>query len=819
MKINVKRIVSMMIALMMVMTMSASLAEGGKKYTETDTGDGWILVVNEGGDTLGYSKLSGKALLEVDGYAFKDLNGNGALDTYEDWRLTDEERATALANMMSGEEIAPYLSHGGWGTFTADRDMFRSEDTNARGMSFIKAGGRGGVTRNMGSTQDGNINHAKWVNLVQELCEELPYGLPAMISIDPNGQSGIVQTLSLAATFDPELALEVGKVYSDQYRAAGVSMMLGPQVDVATSPLMQRGSGTYGEDPALSRDIAEGFVSGMQSTWDGETDLGWGEDSVMTIMKHWVGAGAQEGGRDDHSSEFAVYPGHNFEAQLIPFVDGAFNLTHSKTGSAGGIMTNYSVNFDLTNKLAYEGEEYYGGAFAAYKYDLLKAAGWDGYIISDWGPLSGGNGAWGWKEYTSGERVARAIELGMNQMGGFSDMDAMAEAWEILVDVHGEEKALELMRACAYKNIIACMRLELFENPYCSIENVKATNCTVESLAYGVETQLKAMVMLKNDGTIKDNTAATEKQTVYVPASFTAGGMVSSWGGTRYQKASASVGLNIAELEKYFNVITDTIGDPTGTAPDGTAEHQKSDIVAPTAEELAKVDMILVPMNGPYTASTTDSNYDAAADEEYGMYTAPSLQYGAYTASGARNPSMGGEVVLTTFNDGYEMQTTYRKQNLSYWNKTVGQNTNYPQLEKLQELAALDTAAPIVVVMKANNSGAMVWSEVEPLADVIFYRYGSVSDAAVAQILAGKVEPSALLVNQQPASMKAVEKEMEDVPRDLECYVDANGNAYEFAFGLNWSGVINDERVATYSVAPITKVVNMEFKYADQMQP
>ena len=90
---------------------------------------------------------------------------------------------------------------------------------------------------------------------------------------------------------------------------------------------MQRGGGTYGEDPALSRDIAEGFVSGMQSTWaeDG-TDLGWGEDSVMTIMKHWVGAGAQEGGRDDHSSEFSAYPGHNFEAQLIPFVDGAFHL-------------------------------------------------------------------------------------------------------------------------------------------------------------------------------------------------------------------------------------------------------------------------------------------------------------------------------------------------------------------------------------------------------------------------------------------------------------------------------------------------------------
>ena len=810
-----RKLVSLLLALCLVLSLcGTAIAEG--KYTETDTGDGWILVENEGGATLGYSKLSGKALLVVDGYAFKDLNGNGSLDVYEDWRVDDETRAWDLVNQMSGEEIAPYLTHGGWGTFSADRDTFRSEETNRNGMSYIKGGGRGGVTRNLGSNQTGNINHAKWVNLIQELCEELPYGLPAMISIDPNGQSGIVECLALAATFDPELAVEVGKAYSEQYRAAGVSMMLGPQVDVGTSPLIHRGNGTYGEDPALDRDIAEGFVSGMQSTWaeDG-TDLGWGPDSVLTIMKHWVGSGAQEAGRDDHSGEFAVYPGHNFEAQLIPFVDGAFALKHSITGAAGGIMTNYSVNTDLNNKLAYEGEQYYAGAFAAYKYDILKAIGWDGYIISDWGPLSGGNGSWGWKDYTNAERVARAIELGMNQMGGFGNLADMAEAWEILCDDHGEEEALELMRKCAYKNVIACMRLDLFENPYCSIAHVEETNCTPESLAYGIETQLKAMVMLKNNGIIKDNTASDEKLTVYVPASYTAGGMVAGWRGMSYQKASATFGFSVAELEKYFNVITDKIGDPTGKAPDDSAEYQLSDITPPSAEELAKVDLIIMPMNGPYTAVAVDPDYDAEDDEEYGMYTAPNLQYHGRTATAARNPSIGGEVQLITFNDGYELQTSYRKQNLSYWNKTVGDATTITQLYKLEELKAL--GLPIVVVMKANNTGAMCWHEVEPLADAIFYRYASVSDAAAAQIVAGKVEPSALLCQTQPISMDAVDQDKEDVPRDCEPYVDAAGNAYAFAFGLNWSGKIEDERVATYDVEPLTKLENWEFKYADQM--
>ena len=138
MKTITKRFALLVAAVMLMSVIAVPSFAEGAKWTETDTGDGWFLVTNEGGTTLGYSKLSGKALLEVDGYAFKDLNGNGALDTYEDWRLTPEERAKGLGDLMSGEEIAPYLSHGGWGTFSEDRDMFRSEETNANGMKFIK---------------------------------------------------------------------------------------------------------------------------------------------------------------------------------------------------------------------------------------------------------------------------------------------------------------------------------------------------------------------------------------------------------------------------------------------------------------------------------------------------------------------------------------------------------------------------------------------------------------------------------------------------------------------------------------------------------
>jgi beta-glucosidase len=46
--------------------------------------------------------------------------------------------------------------------------------------------------------------------------------------------------------------------------------------------------------------------------------------------------------------------------------------------------------------------------------------------------------------------------------------------------------------------------------------------------------------------------------------------------------------------------------------------------------------------------------------------------------------------------------------------------------------------------------------------------------------------------------MKTVEEQFEDVPRDMNCYTDTDGNMYDFGFGLNWQGVINDGRAAKY---------------------
>ena len=106
---------------------------------------------------------------------------------------------------------------------------------------------------------------------------------------------------------------------------------------------------------------------------------------------------------------------------------------------------------------------------------------------------------------------------------------------------------------------------------------------------------------------------------------------------------------------------------------------------------------------------------------------------------------------------------------------------------------------PVIVVL--NLSTPTVVSEFEPSANAILVNFG-VQDQAIFDILSGAAEPSGLLPLQMPAHMQTVEEQHEDTPHDMQPYVDSQGNAYDFAFGLNWAGVIEDARTTTYRMVP-----------------
>ena len=175
--------------------------------------------------------------------------------------------------------------------------------------------------------------------------------------------------------------------------------------------------------------------------------------------------------------------------------------------------------------------------------------------------------------------------------------------------------------------------------------------------------------------------------------------------------------------------------------------------------------------------------YDAADLKNGGNgYIPISLQYGDYTATDAREKSIAGGDPLEKFTDrGYKNKST--------------KTSNATDAQLVVDTKSKMKTKPVIV--SVNTTNPMIFSEIEKDASVILINFG-VQNQVLLDIISGKSEPSALLPMQMPADMKTVEKQSEDVPFDLNCYKDSEGNSYDFGFGMNWKGVIKDSRVTKF---------------------
>ena len=740
--------------------------------------DGWTRVTNpDGGATLGVAD-TGK-IIQVDGYAFKDLNGNGKLDLYEDWRQTADTRSAALAETLTGEECTPLMFHG---------DFSLSESTLGDDqIESIDKGMRAGVIRG-GAGADNYATGVSWTNALQARCEAASYGIPYWNSTDPYSMHDIPDNLTLSATFDPEVAKAAGNYLGRGWRTVGISCDLGPQLDVASNPVYSRFSGTFGGDPALNRDLGRAFVDGLQSTFDEDgNDLGWGSESCAGMMKHYPSDGACEGGRNSHNAtgKYAVYPNDNLGAGLVPFMDGGVTLD-GETKTIAAVMPYYAI--------PYTEDEHYGenvaAAYNGYVLGLLRNAGWDGVICTDWqisqetyfdGAFEGRH--FGVDDLTPVERIAKGYMAGTDEFGGEFQPDQGLEAYEILKSELGEEDALARVRDAARRLFAVEMNLGLFEQPYCDRATAKAYFEDSAIDDWTADVLPKCVVMLKNAGGVIAE--RSEKPTVYVPMEYTAPSQGGGFGGPGAAGGDPTPGswdlpVDQAALEEHLTVVTDTLGEPT--ADDGG--YAETDIVRASADEIAACDMVLVFASGPTLGEGSRTNEDGTV-----TYLPMSLQYGAYTADGpnVREVSLAGD----TLEDG-------TIENRSYYGQTNEGDTT--ELDKILDTVSRAGETPVVVAMSSGNP--MIFSEFEDQVEAILYTPISTDAGAIAKIVAGEVEPSGLLPYQMPADMDTVEANAEDTPRDVEPYVDSEGNEYDFAFGLNWSGQIADDRVSAYSVNP-----------------
>ena len=426
--------------------------------------------------------------IKVDGEAFRDLNRNGSLDPYEDYRIATPDRVEDLLSQMTLEEKVGQMFHPP--VLIEPDPLFRVflEAMNA-GTSIEELISRKSLTHFnfYGSASPENI--AKRLNELQQIAERTRLGIPLSISSDPvhevprgggiasftlDGVSKWPSQLGFAAGRDASMLEAFGKIAAAEYRAMGFTTALHPMSDMATEPRWARNFGTFGSNADLSAEMTIAYMKGFQGN-------SLSDQSVMTMVKHFPGGGPQLDGLDPHlkSGESQVYPGNNFDYHLAPFIAAIENDMRV-------VMPYYGIPTGQT-------EEDVAMAFNRYILtDLLRdQLGFDGVVCTDWGVITGR--IWGVEPLTVEERYLKSIEAGVDQYGGESEP-------EYIIDLVDRGIISESRIDASVRRILKNkFDLGLFETPFVDEAAVAERVNLAEYTSLGMTAQRNAVVLLDND--------------------------------------------------------------------------------------------------------------------------------------------------------------------------------------------------------------------------------------------------------------------------------------------------------------------------------
>lgn len=442
------------------------------RFTDYDQVNAAITVV-PATDTqaeLGY--LDGVTpILEVDGLKFKDLNGNGQLDVYEDWRQELDARVKDLYDQMTLEEKAGLFYHvntcgNPQGVDFADsRYMFSTESTvpvenatfESKSMWYYINELK--ITSHLDNTNGTPAQQIVYHNAMQALAEDTRLGIPVVISNDRqyNAWGGMIDTAhdAFGAANDLELSEKLWTAYSLESRAVGIHVVL--------HPYSQELGSWNGEDPEYAGNMTKAEVAAIQV--DGGTEA---------CMKHFIARGGDSSFQNARS-----------DAQTVDNWMTAWKI--ALESNPKWVMTNgYGTGLTNTVHVDYDKETM----------DYLRnTLGYDGIIVSDWGDQgdsnSGGTTVDGVEilSLSIPERYAYVINNGLDQIGAFA-CDYESDGHGGQANRSGINEALEQGLISEERCYETCYRvlkdkfeLGLFENPYSDKDKALAIAASAEYIA------------------------------------------------------------------------------------------------------------------------------------------------------------------------------------------------------------------------------------------------------------------------------------------------------------------------------------------------
>ena len=727
-----------------------------------------------------------KDTIKHKGRTFKDLNDNGKLDTYEDWRKPAEDRAADLVSQMTLDEKSGLMlidtlnaacdadtqTRGTLDPNATDyinnqkmhRFVFRNTVTSEDKATCGSASG--GFQASTSLTPQ---EAAEYMNTVQELGEGTRLGIPMLYKsnarnhIDPNARAGINESAGaftafpkeagLAAAALGEEAVRTGEtpttgdmsiiddftgVMGDEWSSIGLRGMYGYMADLSTEPRWYRAHETFTEDADLNSNIMTSLVEGLQGPLDKNgVSLSPASDVALT-MKHFPGGGPQELGLDAHYSfgKTQVYPGDGFGYHLKPF-EAAINA------GVSSIMPYYGAPVEVT----YNGVDYdsTGMAFSnQIVNDLLRdELGFAGYVNSDTGIIN--DRAWGLEDKSVPERVATAINGGTDTLSGFHDVKTITD----LVDSGLlTEERIDL---AATRLTTPMFQMGLFENPYVDVEDAGDIVGSDANREVGLDLQRKSAVLLQNKGTADGGKVLPLKENsdVYILGDFT-------------EETVASYG---------HDVTNGNTEDPSER---------------PSAKD-SDYALISVTVNNKNTSSYKSNDPESGMNPEH---ISPIVMDGVAGLDG-KSP-FGAADACVTQNTETCTDDGLRFGGSLPWESSVLDFTGMAESESWEISPSLDTIKKVMsevddpskVVMHVYFRQPFVMDEASGFLDAgaIVAGFG-MSDTALMDVLSGKVAPQGRMPFALAGTAEAITEQFSDLPGYAET---TDGELYPFGFGLTY---------------------------------
>lgn len=482
-----------------------------------------------------------KSVLTVEGKQFKDSNGNGQLDKYEDWRRSVDQRVDDLVGKMTLEEKVGLMLIN---TLNSDAGGAVSQTAfdyiNKQKMSRFVF--RNVVTATPTAGQVTPEQAAKFTNAVQAMTEATRLGIPAVFKsnarnhYEKDPRFGISEAAGAFTEFPKEAGLasaslgagdmslmkNFATVMGDEWKSIGLRGMYGYMADLSTEPRWYRVHETFTEDADLNASIMKTLVQTLQGPTVKDGTSVNPNSAVALTLKHFPGGGPQEGGFDPHYAhgKNQVYPGGNFGYHLKPFMA-------AMEAGVSAVMPYYGVPINVT----YEGVTYDQTGMAFSKQivtDLLRGKlGFKGYVNSDTGIIN--DRAWGLEKNTVAERVAAALNGGTETLSGFSTnktiMDLVTAG--LVTEARVTEAAKRLLKEQ--------FQLGLFENAYVDSSKAAGIIGSDANRVVGMDIQRKSIALLQN----QDQAAGGKTLPLQAGAKI------------------YTMGLAKADVEKYGYTVTD----------------------------------------------------------------------------------------------------------------------------------------------------------------------------------------------------------------------------------------------------------------------